>query len=286
MAWWMSALSLVVILLVGGCSDRRPASASASVERIVSLSPSTTDLLAGVGAIDRLVGRDQYSVEPASILPLPVLGDFLTPNIEAIVALEPDLVLLDSSQARAAAALAALDIPTLALAMHEVADIRRGLVAVGQAIGRAPQAEAQVKKMDAAIARHAGLAKGRVVHPRVLFLIDRSPEGLRNLVAAGPNTYLDELLTIVGGVNMMAGSPVRYPQLSAEQILRGAPDIIIDLSKSGDTGLAAYQLVREAPAVAHGRIHIVDERLLLSPSPRLGEALDTLSVLVQMQSAL
>ena len=145
--------------------------------------------------------------------------------VEIARGLAPDLVLLDSSQARAAEALAALDIPTLALGMHQVADLRRGLVAVGEAIGRRTEANALVKEMDAAITRHASLAKHRGVHPRVLLLIDRSPEGLRNLVAAGPKTYLDELLTIVGGVNMMAGSPVRYPQLSAEQILRGAPDI-------------------------------------------------------------
>ncbi len=115
-----------------------------------------------------------------------------------------------------------------------------------------------------------------------MVIIDRAPSALRNLVAAGPNTYLDELLTIVGGVNVMVASPVRYPQLSAEQILRAAPDIIIDLSKSGDQGLAAYHLVREVPAFVHRRIHLVDDRLLLSPSPRVGEALDRLAALVTL----
>ena len=115
----------------------------------------------------------------------------------------------------------------------------------------------------------------------VLAIIDRDPDHLRNLIAAGPNTYLDELLTLAGARNMMSGSAVRYPQISSEQILRSAPDIIIDLSKS-QGGLSAYEAVAEAPAVKNRRVHIVNEPLLLSPTPRIGEALARVFALTEL----
>lgn len=277
---------LVCALVTGGCAKSSSSPAQGAPKRIVSLSPSTTELLRVLGAIDRLVGRDEYSVEPKSILHLPVLGDFLSPNVEAIAGLKPDLVLLDKSQQRAAEALSVLGIATLSVGMHQVADVRDGIRAVAKAIDRVDRADALLLAMDAELSKHVALGKSRRVHPRVLVIIDRAPKALRNLVAAGPNTYLDELLTIVGGVNVMAGSPVRYPQLSAEQILRSAPDIIIDLSKSGDPGLTAYELVREVPAFVHKRIHLVDDPLLLSPSARVGETLDRLAALVDMRGAI
>ena len=84
---------------------------------------------------------------------------------------------------------------------------------------------------------------------------------------------------------MMSGSSVRYPQISSEQILRSAPDIIIDLSKS-QGGLEAYQAVAEAPAVKNRRVHIVTEPLLLSPSAKIGEALARIFELTEMRSGI
>lgn len=274
--------SLLVFAGLVSCADKSSPATAPRASRIVSLSPSTTELLYVLGAIDALVGRDAYSLEPAAIQKLPVLGDFLSPNVEAIVALQPDLILLDVSQGRAAEALQALGQRTLSLGMHQVQDVQDGLITVGEAIGKRALADKLLAQMRIDIDRHRQQARTGKQHPKVLFIIDRAPQSLRNLVAAGPKTYLDELLNIVGGVNMMAGAPVRYPQLSAEQILRGAPDIIIDLSRAGDD-LSAYDLVREVPAAVHKRIHIVDERLLLSPSPRIGEALDQLAELLSMQ---
>ena len=283
-------LFLLAITICGCSSDKRSEvdrrqSGSPFPERIITLAPSATELLVALGQTPKIVGRDQFSTTPAELLKLPVLGDFLTPNVEAIAGLTPDLVLLDESQTRAREALKTLGVRTLPLPMHQLSDVRTGLIEVGAAVGQADQAEALVAEIDAQVQKYAAKGAARAEHPVVLAIIDRDPDHLRNLIAAGPNTYLDELLTLVGARNMMSGSSVRYPQISSEQILRSAPDIIIDLSKS-QGGLGAYQAVAEAPAVKNRRVHIVSEPLLLSPSPRIGEALARVFALTELTTAL
>jgi iron complex transport system substrate-binding protein len=290
MARW-TLVCLLVFSAWSCSSDKNPAErarksgTSGIPQRVISLAPSATELVVALGMSDRLVGRDQYSVTPAEIAKLPALGDFLSPNVEAAARLEPDLVLLDKSQARANEALEALGVPTLPLPMHQLADVRSGLIEVGRALGDQAGALALVAQIDAQIQTYAAKGELRKEPPVVLAIIDRDPDSLRNLIAAGPKTYLDELLTLVGARNMMAGSAVRYPQIAAEQILRSAPDIIIDLSKS-EGGLAAYQSISEAPAVVHRRVHILQEPLLLSPTPRVGEALERIYALTEQTSAL
>jgi iron complex transport system substrate-binding protein len=264
--------------------DRRE-SGTQIPERIITLAPSATELLVALGQTPKIIGRDQFSTTPPELVKLPVLGDFLTPNVEAIAGLKPDLVVLDESQTRAIEALKTLGVRTLPLAMHQLSDVRHGLIEVGEAVGHVERARALVAEIDTAVQTYAAKGQARVEHPVVLAIIDRDPEHLRNLIAAGPNTYLDELLTLAGARNMMSGSAVRYPQISSEQILRSAPDIIIDLSKS-QGGLSAYQAVAEAPAVKNRRVHIVNEPLLLSPTPRIREALARVFELTELTPSL
>jgi ABC-type Fe3+-hydroxamate transport system substrate-binding protein len=260
-------------------------SGSQQPTRIVTLSPSATALLVALGQASKIVGRDKYSVTPPDVLKQPVIGDFLTPNIEAIAGLKPDLVVLDQSQSKAQNALQTLGLRTLPLAMHQLTDVRKGLLLVGEAVGKTSEAEALAASIDASIADYASRGKNRKFHPRVLAIIDRDPDHLRNLIAAGPNTYIDELLVLVGARNVMAGSAVRYPQISAEQILRGAPDIILDLSKS-QGGLAAYQTISECPAVENRRVHMLQEPLLLSPTPQVDQALQRIFQLTELGASL
>ncbi len=283
-------LLLLALALVACAKDKqseedRRQSGSEIPARIVTLSPSATELLVALGQTSKIIGRDKFSVTPDALKDLPVLGDFLTPNVEAVAGLKPDLVLLDKSQVKANQALQALGVRTLPLAMHQLSDVRSGLIEVGEAVGNPAQAETLVAEMDAAMQEYAAKGRARREHPQVLVIIDRDPDNLRNLITSGPKTYIDELLVLVGATNLMSGSAVRYPQISAEQILRSAPDIIIDLSKGGG-GLAPYQKISEAPAVKNRRVHMLEDPLLLSPSPRVREALQKLFALTQLTPSL
>ncbi len=264
-----------------GCGKHEDSSVQIQGEtptRIVSLTPSATSLLVALDKVQFLVGRDAYSVIPKEILSLPVVGDFMTPNIEAIAALKPSLVLLDQSQQSAEDALKTLSIPTLSLRMHQLSDVRKGLIEVGKSLGVRAKADEWIAKMDAKISSIRKIGSARNYSPKVLILIDRAPDALRGLISVGPNTYIDELLGIVGATNVMGASPVPYPQISAEQIMRSKPDIIIDLSKSKG-GKSAFQSIAEVPAVANDRVFLVESRDLLSPSPRLAEALEQMQEL-------
>ncbi len=254
---------------------------AATPQRIVSLTPSATGILEELGALDRLVGRDKFSESPESIRSLPVVGDFATPNVEAIAALAPDLVLLDESQKKAKRALDALGLRCLVLRMHNLEDVANGLRAIGHAVGKSTQAEAHIAALEATYSEIRTKAAVRKRQPRVLLIIDRAPDSLRSMSAAGQGSYLDELLALAGGINVMASSAVLYPQLGAEQVLRTAPDIIIDVSHAQGS-IDAYQVAREVPAVANGRVHIVDDASLRAPSTKAAHALGLLFELTAM----
>jgi iron complex transport system substrate-binding protein len=104
----------------------------------------------------------------------------------------------------------------------------------------------------------------------VLAVIDHEAGGLGGLIAVGPGTWLDELLALAGGENVLAASGVRYPKISLEEVVRGQPDVILDIGKAGDT--SAWNSV-DVPAVHAGRVRVLDAPYLMAPSPRLRDAL-------------
>jgi iron complex transport system substrate-binding protein len=277
---WAVAATLGASSGGSGCGrGKRSADPDAPPRRIVTLTPSSTELVVAVGGLDRLVGVDTYSVEPASVRQLPRVGDFLAPNLEAIIRLEPDLVVLDQVQAKIAASLSAAGVRTLMLDMHTLSDVRAGILAVGVALGAEPAAAQRVAAIDAALDEVSGRARRRPrPRPRVLAVVDRSPGGLRGLVVAGPGSYIDELLALIGADNVMAGSPLRYAAISAEQIERAAPTDILDSvhGASPERARADWQVVASIPAVANQRIHQLTDQLFAVPGPRVDQALHTL----------
>jgi ABC-type Fe3+-hydroxamate transport system substrate-binding protein len=272
------AMLWIGLFVLLSCHRDRVAESDQAPARIVTLTPSATAIVVRLGATERLVGRDSYSTRPPAVAQLPVVGDFVSPNVESIAALHPQLVILDEAQGRTRDALQAVGVPTLSLTMHQVSDVRSGLIEVGHRLGLDERATREADAFDAKLEEMHTRASARLSHPRVLILIDRSPTELSDLIAAGPGSYLDELLTLVGGQNVMSGAPVRYPQLSAEQLMRAAPEIIIDASGAAPStrGLQEWPILSEVPAVRRRRVHRIVDRDLLSPSPRIGDALDRL----------
>jgi iron complex transport system substrate-binding protein len=235
------------------------------VSRVVSLTPSATEVVAALGATNLLVGVDQYSTYPPEVAALPKVGSFLAPNLEAIAALKPDLVIVDDVHDRAATALHDIGIETIECPVHSIADVEAALTSVGTRIGRANDAAFAIRAMESALddAREHRPAR----RPRVLAVIDREAGGLGNLVAAGPGSYIDELLAVVGAENVLAASGTRYPKIAVEEILRVKPDLILDLSFATKDGLDAWTAVPGVPVAA------LPQPYLQAPSPRIGLAL-------------
>ena len=268
---WLVGLTLLLAL---GCSKRTEEKPQTTA-RVISLTPSATEVVAALGATSMLVGVDQYSEYPPEVKALPVVGNFLTPNLEVIVGLSPTLVIVDDIHGNAAGALHDAKIDTVDCAMHALPDVKTALVKVGAKLGKEKEAAQVAAEIDHAI--DEAVAKRPAVRPRVLAIIDREAGGLGNLVAAGTGSYVDELLALVGGANVLAGAGVRYPKLSMEEVLRAAPDVILDLSFAarGDKGLDPWKSV-DVPAVRTNRMKALSEPYLIAPSPRISAALSTM----------
>jgi iron complex transport system substrate-binding protein len=243
--------------------------------RVVTLTPSATEIVAAVAGPDVLVGVDRFSDYPPAVTALPRTGDFVNPTLEAILRLRPDLVVLDRVQSKVDEGLHAAGVTTLVLPMTTVDDVRAGIAAVGNALGRAAEAEAVLAALEgelAAVARAAARARADRPAVRALFIVDRELGGLGNMVAVGPGAYLDELLQLAGGANVLADSPVQFPRISVEEVLRRAPDVILDAVHTESTTQAAsdWNVLAAVPAVQRRRVHILGDAMHTHPGPRLG----------------
>jgi iron complex transport system substrate-binding protein len=274
--------ALIILALVCACgrserTGRGSATASGSATeamRIVTLMPSGTEVVAALGATDELVGVDDYSTFPPEVTKLPKVGSFLQPNQETIVGLHPTFVIVDDIHGSVAGALKDRGLETIECDMHALPDVKAALKRVGARLGRQAQADALVTQIDADL--DAAAAAKPAKHPKVLAVIDREAGGLGNLVAAGPGSWLDELIAVVGGDNVLAASGVRYPKISLEEVLRAQPDIIIDVSYAARTETSSWDEVK-VPAVTNHAVHSMQDPFLQGPSPRVKAALAALA---------
>lgn len=273
----MRALAIAA-LFVTGCGSGEPAPAptpapAAAPARIVSLSPSATEVVAALGAVPQLVGVDTYSKFPAEVAAVAKVGDYLHPNAEIILQMRPTLVIADDVHVDIAHVLTDAHVHVASCPIHTLVDVKACLGQVGRALGRTDVAAAVTAKIDADVA--AARAAAPASHPRVLLVLDRDPAGLGNLVAAGPGSYVDELLAVVGGANVLAASALPYPKVSLEDILRARPEVILDLSFAARDGTTAWDALDVPAAHAH-RVLAISDETLTAPSPRVGQALGTL----------
>ena len=274
-----------------GCNPaRKPAGQQQAGEsqprRVVCLTPTATEIVAALGALDRVVGVDQFSSYPPAVSSLPKVGDFVSPNVEAILALTPDIAIGDEAQAAQINQLKEKGIQVVAAKMQNMGDLRDGITVIARALGRADAGSALVTKLDADLRAVDAtiteqISAGRAP-PRVLLVVDRQLGGLGQLVAAGPGTYFDELLVRARAVNVLADSPARYARISIEEILARRPDVILDAVHTADTAraLADWDALPTVPAVAQHRVYILGDTLFVTPGPRLAEAYARLAALL------
>lgn len=239
-------------------------------QRIVSLLPSLTETVCALGACDKLVGVDRYSNWPASLQSqLPVLGGGLDPNVEAIVALQPDVVLL-SDAPRVIERLEALGLRTVALEPRTQADVYRAMHSIGLVLGLPPEqgAQRQWQRMQQGIAAAAQSIPQAAYGNRVYFEVSRGP------YVAAPQSFLGELLTRLHMGNVVPAGMGPFPRLNPEFILRAQPDVVLMGSYSMQVA-HSYPGWARLEAVKHQRVCAFDAEqsaLLARPGPRMDES--------------
>ncbi len=234
-------------------------------QRIVSLLPSLTETVCALGQCERLVGVDRYSDYPASVKTLPNVGGGIDPNIEAIVALRPDLVLMATST-RAGDRLHALGIKVVALEPQTHADVQRVMLTLGRVLGVA-DADRIWRAMDAGMSAAAQSLPAGVRNTRIYFEASQGP------YAAGESSFIGETLTRLGVKNIVPAALGRFPKLNPEFVVRANPDLIMVGQRSA-AGLAERPGWHNIRALREQRVcefPVEQSNALVRPGPRMAE---------------
>jgi len=240
-----------------------------SPQRIVSLLPSLTESVCALEQCQRLVGVDRYSNYPASVRSLPAVGGGLDPNIEAIVALKPDVVILAVSS-RASQRLESLGVKVVALETKNHADVRRVLKKIGALldIPDAAGADRLWRTIDASLSAAAQSLSPAAKNTRVYFEVSRGP------YAASESSFIGETLTRLGVKNIIPASLGPFPRINPEFVVRANPDLMMVGNRSMQA-MADYPGWSGLKAVKEQRICVfgVDESdVVVRPGPRMAEA--------------
>jgi cobalamin transport system substrate-binding protein len=247
-------------------------------ERVVSIGPSITAFLFALGAGPRVVGVDDFSDEPAEAATREHVGGIKV-NFEKVVGLKPDLVLSVKFSDGTIEKLQSASLNVLVVDPQTVSDVAKTATLLGKAVDADGEALARaIQQRVEAVKAKTATATAR---PRVYHEIDASDPA--KIFTVGPGSYINDLIDIAGGANVAARAASAYPQLSAEEILRSDPEIIVLAAvaysaKPGD--IASRQGWSIIAAVKNNRIFTIDPNLINRPGPRVGEAAEAYAKLV------
>lgn len=217
-----------------------------------------------MGAGDRVVGVTRFCDYPPEVAPIPKVGGLTDANLEAIVALRPDLVI--GVRSRSAQDLGRrLDSAKLAwvmLPVETLEDVRLSVRTLGRIVGQSDRAEEIARRLPKP-------ASSEPTGPTVLLAFGRKP-----LIAAGPGTFGDQLIRAAGGRNALDGNDNPYPTIDRETLLELQPQVVLDTSAT-----VAEPWPAELEAVKRERVHTLDPALL-RPGPRLDDALARISAAI------
>jgi len=235
--------------------------------RIVSLAPHLTELLYAAGAGSRLVGAVEFSDFPAAARALPQVGSDARIDLEAVLALRPDLVVAwpNAGSLRAVERLAQLGLPVFRSEPRELDDVARTL----QRLGRLAGSQAQAESAAAAFrARAAALEKRYAAQRkvRVFYQIWDRP-----LLTVNGDHIISKVITLCGGENVFAGLPLLVPEVDREAVLRANPEAIV-ASGSNDAQPQWLEMWRQFPglaAAARGQLYAIPADLIQRQTPRI-----------------
>jgi iron complex transport system substrate-binding protein len=266
------------------------ASLAAQPRRIVSTAPSVTETLFALGLGDRVVAVSQHCHYPPEAATRPKVGSYLRPNVEAIVALRPDLVILQAKTPDSVAGqLERVKLPVLQVEHGDLESMFGGIRAIAARCGvpdRGAKLESEIRaRLNAIRARTAKLPRRSLV-----FIVGRTPGALDNLIAVGKGSYLNELIAIAGGVNALAGNALPYPKLSLESMLGLNPDVLVDMGDMAETTGVTEAHKQEVVALwrrhasLKSRIYAVASDIFVVPGPRVAEATEAFAQMLHPEA--
>ncbi len=250
-----------------------PVDVVAPATRIVSLSPSLTELLFAIGAGDRIVGRTRWGALPRAAEAVPSVGDGLSPNLETILAREPDVVVLYHTPTNAATIdrLRAVGVATLSVRMDRLEDVPEAARLLADVLGDLPGADTLADRFEVRLdsLRRRTVPSGS--GPSVAILAWDAPP-----VVIGGGSFLSQLLELAGAHNVFADLDVPSATVSLESIAHRDPDVLL-LVGGGEPTVLDRAEWRTVSAVEEGQILSLDGDSYSWPSLRSLDLVEELS---------
>lgn len=283
------SLALVLALTLTACSSLsifnkaiivkddlgREVSLPKTPGRILSIAPTNTELLFALGLGDKTVGVTDICNYPLEAGTKEKIGDFAQPSVEKIVSLKPDLVLAASLHKTVVEQLEQLKIPVIVLDALTINEVFENIDMLGKATGATKEASALKLSIESALKQVDDKVKtlGAEGRPLVYYEVWYDP-----IMTAGANTFIDELITRAGGVNMAHDAATKYPTYSLEELLARKPEVMF----YGHAVENVEQIKARAnwgtiPFVSEDQVYLINEDLILRAGPRIGLGLIELS---------
>jgi iron complex transport system substrate-binding protein len=258
-------------------------------ERIVSLSPSNTEILFAIGAGDNVVGVTDYCNYPYDFAAwidagnMTSIGNYWGPSVEPIVALEPDLVLATSASSDAANSLKNLGYAVLFIEGQTIDDVLQDILMVGRATYKNSEASDLVIEMRTRMDAVAMQLMSATTTPKVYHEVWGDP-----LMSVGPGTFIDELITLAGGTNIFNDATTSWPMISSEAVINKNPDVMFfpDMYMGVGNFYETIEAVATRPgwdtitAVQDEALYEINADIISRNGPRLVDALELISQMV------
>ncbi len=266
---------LALALLAGGVGATPLAGAQEAPQRLVSLVPAATQVLFAIGAGDRLVGVSSYDTWPEEVGRLPRVGALLDPNLEVILALRPDLVVVDPAQAALERQLASAGIDSYVYATEDIAGILTHMHELGSRLGLADAGTRAASRLRSELAQVRSAVRGNETVATVL-VFGRRPGGFAELWVNGGVGFLHELVEVAGGRNLYADMERQSARAGLEVLLARVPEVLVELRLGSDLAdLDTEAIAAEwhaLPGYAAVRVTVLTDSWLVTPGSRVAEA--------------
>lgn len=244
-------------------------------ERIVSLSPSNTEILCALGLGDKLVGVTDYCDYPAEVLSKEKVGDYSQPNIEKIVALQPDMVFANNGmQHEIIYKLEEANIQVVVFGGDTFEGVYRSILDAGKITNTQKTASEIVNNMKNRVDEVQKKLKG-VEKKSCYFIVTFGDSGNWT---AGPGSFIDEMINKAGGENIAGDTESAWAEYSIEKLVEKKPQVILMSKAAGDVEeLKNTSGYKELIAVKEGNVKLLDDNLVSRPGPRLVDGLEEIA---------
>ncbi len=285
--WWRLLLIItcwtaagIAISNMREAQDRSDRPLSTKAERIVSLAPNLTEILFALGLEKEIVLVTLDSDYPPAAAKKAKAGTFWQPNIEAIIAAKPDLIVTlgFEQQKNLAERLKRIKYKCLTVNIQKVKDLFEAIETIGTATGKQQKANELVANIRKNLDKLSALI-GMGAKVRVLWIVQREP-----LRVAGRDTFVNEMIKLAGGENAIRSTIYKYPPIGAEQVIACGADVIIepsmqqkDLANQQNRALQYWSKFENVPAVTNKRVYVIPGDTVSRLGPRLYEGIETIA---------